>query len=129
MRKLAMTAFSLGLLAAGATSAAAQEMMPTMSDTEDVVIEGTVVDMSCRLVYNLTGDMHRECAQVCADRGIPLGILSDDGTFYLPVSSAMPGNGANEMLRGHAEHHVTVRGKRLTRAGMSSIIIESVSMH
>lgn len=129
MRKLAMTAFSLGLLAAGATSVTAQEMqMPTMADTEEVVIEGTVVDMSCKLVYNLTGDMHRECAQVCADRGIPLGILGDDGTFYLPVSAAMPGNGANDMLRGHAEHHVTVRGKRLTRAGMSSIIIESVSM-
>jgi hypothetical protein len=40
----------------------------------------------------------------------------------------MPGNGSNEMLRGHAEHRVTVRGKKLVRAGMPSIIIESVTM-
>jgi len=128
MRNLAMAAFAIGMLALG-TSPVAAQMMPEMAATEDVEISGTVVDMSCKLVYNLSGEeMHRECAQVCADRGIPLGILADDGTFYLPVSAAMPGAGANEQLRPHAEHHVTIRGKKLARAGMNSIIIESISM-
>lgn len=129
MRKLALTAFSFGLLALGSTPVAAQ-MMPTMADTEDVEFTATVVDMSCKLVYNLSGEeMHRECAQMCADRGIPLGLLAEDGTFYLPVSAAMPGNGANEQLRPHAEHTVTIKGKKLTRAGMNSIVIESISMN
>jgi len=128
MQKLAMAAFSVGLLAFGSTAVAAQ-MMPTMAEAEEVEFVATVVDMSCKLVYNLSGEeMHRECAQVCADRGIPLGLLSADGTYFLPVSAAMPGSGSNEMLRGHAEHTVTVRGKKLTRAGMNSIIIESVTM-
>lgn len=128
MRKLALAAFAFGMLALG-TSPVAAQMMPEMAATEDVEISGTVVDMSCKLVYNLSGEeMHRECAQVCADRGIPLGILADDGTFYLPVSAAMPGAGANEQLRPHAEHQVTIRGKKLARAGMNSIIIESISM-
>jgi hypothetical protein len=128
MQKLAMAAFSVGLLAFGSTAVAAQ-MMPTMAEAEEVEFVATVVDMSCKLVYNLSGEeMHRECAQVCADRGIPLGLLSEDGTYFLPVSAAMPGSGSNEMLRGHAEHTVTVRGKKLARAGMNSIIIESVTM-
>ena len=128
MKRFVMAAFAVGVMSFGATPVAAQ-MQPTMAETEDVEIVATVVDMSCKLVYNLSGEeMHRECAQVCADRGIPLGLLADDGTFYLPVSVAMPGQGANEMLRGHAEHRVTVRGKRLSRAGMNSIVIESISM-
>jgi hypothetical protein len=128
MRKLALTAFSLGFMALVAAPASAQ-MQPQMAATEEVEFEATVVDMSCKLVYNLQGEeMHRMCAQVCADNGIPLGLLADDGTYYLPVSSGMPGKGSNEMLRSHAEHHVKVKGKKLTRAGMSSIIIESISM-
>ncbi len=128
MKKTATTAFAVAMLVAGWSPAAAQ-MQPTMADTETVELTATVVDMSCKLVYNLSGEeMHRMCAQVCADNGIPLGLLADDGTFYLPVSAGMPGEGANAMLREHAEQTITVRGKRLSRAGMNSIIIESITM-
>jgi len=124
MRKFILTAFSLGFLALGATSVSAQEM----AATEDVEFQATVVDMSCKLVYNLSGEeMHRMCAQVCADNGIPLGLLSEDGTYYLPVSAGMPGNGSNERLRDLAERTVTVKGKVISRAGMNSIIIETIS--
>lgn len=123
MRKFVLTVLSLALLGFGAAGASAQEMSPT----EDVVLEATVVDLSCKLVYNLSGEeMHRMCAQVCADKGIPLGLLTADGTFYLPVSSGMPGTGSNDLLREHAERTVTVRGKVISRAGMNSIIIESI---
>jgi hypothetical protein len=125
MRKMILMAAALA--AVYAAPVAAQQ--PQMAETESVEFTATVVDMSCKLVYNLSGEeMHRMCAQVCADNGIPLGLLAEDGTYYLPVSAGMPGEGANAMLRGHAEHTVTVRGKTLTRAGMNSIIIESISM-
>lgn len=124
MRKLFATAFALGVIALSANPASAQQM----ADTEDVTFTAQVVDLSCKLVYDLSGEDHRMCTQVCADNGIPLGLLAEDGTFYLPVSAAMPGNGANEMLRPHAEHTVQVKGKVIERAGMNSIIIESVSM-
>jgi hypothetical protein len=128
MKKLAMAAFAVAMLAVGSVDISAQ-MTPTMADHEEVEFTATVVDMSCKLVYNLSGEeMHRMCAQVCADNGIPLGLLAEDGTYYLPVSAGMPGAGSNEMLRGHAEHTVTVKGKVISRAGMNSIVIESVSM-
>jgi hypothetical protein len=38
----------------------------------DVTVSGVVVDVSCKFGQGLTGDQHRMCAQVCADRGIPL---------------------------------------------------------
>ena len=124
IRKLAWTALSIGLMAVASTPLSAQM---SMQPTEDVELTAQVVDLSCKLVYDLSGDMHRECAQVCADKGVPLGLLTTDGTFYIPVSAGMPGSGDNERLREFAERTVTVRGKRITRAGMNSIIIESVS--
>jgi hypothetical protein len=111
------------------SAAQAQDMMPHAAEGEQVTMVAHVVDLSCKVVYNLQGEeMHRECAQVCADKGIPLGFIDADGELYLPVSQAMPGSGANEMLRGHAEHQVTVVGKVIKRGGLNTIVIESVSM-
>lgn len=124
--KLILTTLAAAYMALAARPATAQQ--PQMAESQQVEITATVVDLSCKLVYGLTGDMHRECAQVCADRGISLGLLSSDGTFYLPVSSGMPGDPSNALLRAHAEHQVTVRGRAIRNAGMNSIIIESVSM-
>lgn len=124
MKSLATTGLALAMLAVTGNPASAQ-MQP--APTEQVEIQAQVVDMSCKLVYNLSGDMHKECAEVCADKGIPLGLLTADGTFYLPVSAAMPGTGSNEQLRPYAEQTVTVKGKKVKRAGMNSIIIESIS--
>jgi len=126
LKVLTNTGLALVALAAVATSASGQ-MQPQMAAAEDVEIQAQVVDMSCKLVYNLSGDMHRECAEVCADKGIPLGLLTADGTFFLPVSAAMPGTGSNAQLRPYAEQTVKVKGKRVNRAGMNSIIIESIS--
>jgi hypothetical protein len=125
MKKLAWTFLAAGLLAAGGANPLSAQMQ--MAETEDVEIRAQVVDLSCKQVYDLSGDMHRECAQVCADKGIPLALLAEDGTLYMPVSSAMPGTGSNEQLREHAERTVTVKGKRVQRAGINTIIIESIT--
>jgi hypothetical protein len=128
MRKLSLSFLALAFVALSAVPASAQDMMPEMAEGEDVEFTAHVVDLSCKVVYGLEGDMHRECAQVCADRGVPLGLMAEDGTLYLPVSQAMPGAGDNERLRPHAEHAVTVKGKAIERGGMHTIIIESVEM-
>ena len=126
LKSLASTGLALLALAVLTPSVSAQ-MQPAPAPMQDVEIRAQVVDMSCKLVYNLSGDMHKECAEVCADKGIPLGLLTADGTFLLPVSAGMPGEGYNAQLRPYAEQTVTVKGKRVNRAGMNSIIIESIS--
>lgn len=127
MRKAALTALSLGIMALAANPASAQ-MMQMAEDAHEVSFTATVVDLSCKIVYGLTGEDHRMCAQVCADNGIPLGLVTADGEFYLPVTTAMPGTGSNAELKAHAEHQVKVTGKVIERAGMSTIIIESIEM-
>lgn len=114
---------ALALLAAPA-QARGQGKAPPQS--KEVTISGVVVDVSCKFGQGLTGNDHRMCAQVCADRGVPLAILADDGTLYVPTSAAMPGDGQNARLKEFAEQHVTVKGKAFQAGGAHALQIATI---
>jgi hypothetical protein len=115
---------TLALLVAPA--AARSQAMGAPPQSEDVTVRGIVVDVSCKFGQGLTGDQHRMCAQVCADRGIPLAILADDGTLYIPTSAAMPGDAQNGRLKDFAEQRVTVKGKAFRAGGARALQIASI---
>jgi len=124
MRKnLLVVTGALFLAVAGVSSAAAQETGEAAK--KDVTITADVIDLSCKLVHGLSGPDHRMCAQVCADKGIPLALYKD-GEVYIPVSQGMPGDGSNELLRPFAEQTVQVKGKLIERGGMKAIVIEDI---
>ena len=104
----------------------AQAQMSDGPKGRDATITGTVIDLSCKFGFGLTGNDHRMCAQVCADNGIPLVILTDDGRLYIPVSAGMPGSSENERLKEFAEQKVRVRGKVFEAGGAQAVRIESV---
>ncbi len=127
MKKITLTILALGFVALVPKPVSAQ-MMPTAAEGRAVSFTATVVDMSCKSVYNLSGDDHRMCAQACFDQGIPLALLGEDGTMYLPVTLVMGSERGDKDLRGHAEHTVQVTGKVIERAGLNTILIESIKM-
>ncbi len=100
--------------------------MGTPPQGKEVTVSGVVVDVSCKFGQGLTGDQHRMCAQVCGDRGIPLAILTDDGTLYIPTSAAMPGDGQNARLKEFAEQRVTVKGKAFSAGGARALQIATI---
>jgi type 1 fimbria pilin len=114
------------LLLAVVPAVAGAQAMAATPEGKDVTITGTVVDVSCKFGQGLTGDQHRMCAQVCADRGIPLAILADDGTLYVPTSAAMPGDNQNGRLKEFAEQRVTVRGKAFPAGGAQALQISAI---
>jgi len=118
-----------GLLAAALVAApgvAHGQGMGAKPESREVTVTGVVVDVSCKFGQGLTGDQHRMCAQVCADKGIPLAILTDDGTLYIPTSAAMPGDGQNGRLKEFAEQRVTVSGKSFAAGGARALQIETI---
>jgi hypothetical protein len=102
------------------------KMMMKAPSSKEATVTGTVVDVSCKFGQGLAGPDHRMCAQVCADKGIPLAILGDDGKLYLPTSVNMPGDPQNDKLKEFAEQRVTVSGKVFDAAGAHAIQIASV---
>ncbi len=105
--------------------ASAQAQMEAPS-YEVQTITGTVVDLSCKFGHGLSGADHRMCAQVCADKGIPLVILGSDGKLYLPITADMPGSSSNDLLKEFAEQEVTVTGQVFSAGGASAIRIDEI---
>ena len=120
--------FGVATIVALAAPSVAQAQMGKAPEGKEATITGTVIDVSCKFRHGLSGADHRMCAQVCADKGVPLAILGDDGTLYVPVSPTMPGQSENDKLKAHAEHHVTVKGTVYEAGGAKAIEIASVSM-
>jgi hypothetical protein len=116
--------FAAALLAA--PGVAYGQGMGAKPESREVTVTGVVVDVSCKFGQGLTGADHRMCAQVCADRGIPLAILGDDGTLYIPTSAAMPGEGQNVRLKEFAEQKVTVKGRSFSAGGARALEIETI---
>ncbi len=68
--------------------------LPGNSPAADEVSEvnGEILDMACYVSHGAKGSSHKRCAQTCAEHGMPLGILTDDGKVYL----LYPKHGAEE---------------------------------
>ncbi len=124
MYKFALTTLALGIVALSAQPASAQQV----AEGRNVSFTASVVDLSCNTVYGAAGEGHRMCSQMCFDQGIPLALLAEDGTLYVPVTMAMGTERGDKDLRGHAEHTVNVTGKVIERGGLNTILIESISM-
>lgn len=109
-----------------APAVAQAQMDMAAPEGKEATISGTVIDLSCKFRHGLTGEMHRMCAQVCADKGVPLAILTNDGKLVVPVSAAMPGASENEVLKEFAEQQVTVRGTVYEAGGALAIEIAEI---
>lgn len=94
--------------------------------SHQATVTGTVVDVSCKFGQGLSGEAHKMCAVVCADRGLPLAILGSDGKLYIPASPAMPGDAQNNRLKAFAEQKVKVSGKVFAAGGANAIQIASI---
>ncbi len=130
MLKRILSTLSTGalLLVALPAMAHAQQMaMGSEPKGTEQTITGTVIDVSCKFRHGLTGKDHTMCAQVCADKGIPLAILGSDGKLYMPVSVGMPGEPSNAQLKPYAEQKVTVKGTVFAAGGANAIQIASIN--
>jgi len=98
---------STAVLALFALPLAAQAEKPAAGD--EVTITGQVIDVNCYTAMGASGPTHKQCATACAKAGVPLAILSTDGTIYMPMS-AKPADPQNSKLMDFAEGKVKVTG-------------------
>jgi hypothetical protein len=83
-------------------------------------VTGEVVDLGCYLGHAARGEKHISCATKCLAQGMPMGLLTSNGTLYLVTldhDNADPYNSLKDM----AGKDVTVTGELLARSGMKAI--------
>jgi hypothetical protein len=88
-------------------------------------LQGEIVDLACYLSKGSRGSSHRVCAQKCAERGIPIGVLTDDGNVFLLLedhSDEEPYEDAKKLAGDRAE----VKGKKFTKPGIVGIVVGEI---
>lgn len=113
-RSIALAA--LGTLLFGATCAQAQE---------DTTVQGEIIDMACYMSKGSKGSAHKACAQMCAKKGVPIGVLTDGGEVYLLLddhNNPDPYDAAKKLAGERAE----VKGKKFNKQGVASIVVGEV---
>ena len=125
MKRL-ITLLSAGLLTLGAAAAIAHDHDGASAKSAAAAkktITGEVVDTGCYLSHGAKGEKHVSCANKCISQGMPMGLLTDNGTLYLITlnhDNADPYNG----LKEQAGKKVSVTGTVMTRNGMKAIDAE-----
>jgi hypothetical protein len=90
-------------------------------------VTGELVDMGCYLGHGAHGEKHISCASKCLSQGMPMGVLTSNGTLYLVTldhENADPYNSLKDM----AGKNVTVTGETMTRNGVKAIEATTVQV-
>lgn len=92
---------------------------------EDVTVQGEIVDMACYMSKGSRGTAHKACAQLCAKKGVPIGVLTDAGEVFLLLddhNNSDPYDAAKKLAGERAE----VSGKKFSKQGVASIVVGAV---
>jgi hypothetical protein len=89
---------------------------------DEIQASGEVVDLTCYLSKGSKGARHRTCAQLCAKKGLPLGLLTDSGDLFLLIEDH-DNPDPYESVKKRAGDQTEVTGKRYEKAGMVSIMV------
>jgi hypothetical protein len=120
-----LAALALFVLSVPATAHDGHQMAGEKAVTK--TITGEVVDMGCWLGHAARGEKHISCATKCLAQGMPMGLLTTNGTLYLITldhDNADPYNSLKDM----AGKNATVTGALLSRSGMSAIEATTVKL-
>ena len=92
-----------------------------------LTVEGLVRDIACPLQNkkSTSTSYSKECIETCLKSGSPLGILTSDGSVYIPVTESMPDTGQNA-LKPFVGEHVKATGKVFLRNGTHAIEISEI---
>ncbi|MEM8698536.1 MAG: hypothetical protein AAGF44_05160 [Pseudomonadota bacterium] len=118
-----LLAAALSLSAGGALAA----------DGTPIEVTGEMIDTWCYFSGVMggpdavVGTAHHTCALWCSAAGIPVGLLTEDGTVYMVVKWEGDANVADgQALLDVQSHQITAKGTAYLRDGINYIFVEEV---
>ena len=85
---------------------------------------GEVVDMGCYIEKGLKGSGHAACAKSCIKKGMPMGMLTKDGTLLL-LTPNHNNEAPYEALKDLAGENAEVSGTLSEKDGIKMIVVFS----
>lgn len=100
---------------------------PAVAAAKATEVRGQMIDMTCFLKHDSKGDTHKTCAQECAAKGLPIGILTDDGKIYQVMGKGHEDlKTVNQPLIKYMETQVIAIGTVFEKQGERVIIVEKI---
>ncbi len=96
--------------------------------SKEATVTGEVVDIACYLAGGSRGPDHATCGKACAKAGGALGILTADGKIYVSLLPDDHKNSPNHLLMDFVGENVEAKGYVRAKAGMTGIMVRSVSL-
>ena len=93
---------------------------------ESVSVTGEIVDSACWIKMGAKGESHKDCAQKCADAGIPLALVEDGTGKLVWLASKNDMETPNPKLKEYAGKKVTIAGTYAERGGAKILLVGSV---
>ena len=93
-----------------------------------IIVRGLVRDIACPIQNKQSTSrvFNKQCAIACARQGSPIGILTDDGSFYLAISDGMPDKSQNKKLMPFVGKYVEASGTVFERTGSHALMIKEI---
>jgi hypothetical protein len=92
---------------------------------EPITVSGEIVDLSCYLHKGLKGRRHKQCAELCAKKGLPIGVLTESGDLYLLIEDH-DNPDPYATAKGLAGDNAEVTGTKYSKGGMASVLVHGV---
>ncbi|MEM9523655.1 MAG: hypothetical protein AAF982_06635 [Pseudomonadota bacterium] len=100
---------------------------------ERIMVTGEAIDTWCYFsgvmggAEAVQGSAHHTCALWCSAGGIPVGLLSEDGTVYMVLKIENDdGSASGDTQLSIASHTITVDGLHYQRDGIDYIVVSKV---
>ena len=133
MRRSTVTLIGVIILAASALVAKPHSNDTKSGSTSNAAhlktISGLVRDIACPIQHNEATSRHfgKSCLDACVKNGAELGILTDDGSIYVPISANMPDKDQRAKLLPYVGKYVNVTGELFEHRGTHAIAIKNIS--
>ena len=85
-------------------------------------MKGEIVDLACYLSKGSKGKRHKTCAELCAKKGLPIGVLNENGDVYLLIEDH-DDPAPYDAAKGFAGEQAEISGKKFTKGGVQSILV------
>lgn len=127
----AVLALGVGLQAvghAGETGKMADKAMSMKAKpAAETTLTGEIVDTGCYISHGARGAKHKECAAKCISEGMPMGLLTADGTLYL-ITMNHDNADAYNAAKNMAAETVLATGTVSERNGVKAIDLVAVKV-
>ena len=91
------------------------------------LVRGQLIGLTCFVKHSSKGAAHKDCFKECAEKGLPIGILTAENEIY-----QISGEGhkslseTNKKFMKYAEEKVIVKGQVFNKNGIKMIVVEKI---